>query len=243
MPSCNRITTSGLLTIGATGHTGPINIGGVTAIDPGTATGGLTIVNNTGDISIGQSITSPAALTITANGGGLASGAITMSGGTLTASSGNMSLNAATGIGSISGSHPVVVALPSGYNFSATNLSSGTTLGDLYVQTTGAASIGTAARAFSQNTNNGALRVDVGGTTQNLTIGGSLSVNGAGSITLQASGAIIYSSGTLTTPSLYLTAQGGAIGSFATPVPTNATTLLSASATSDIYLSNTGNVR
>ncbi len=99
-----RATT---LTIGDAGHTAAITIAANTA--PANAPN-VVLVNNTGGIDIRADLTASNNLTLTADGGGPTSGAITRSTGTGTLTGNLVTLNAATGIGSAGGANSVVTA-------------------------------------------------------------------------------------------------------------------------------------
>ena len=125
-----------------------------------------------------------------------------MSGAGSLAAGGNLSLSAVSGIGSIAGPSPIRLGTVSG-NVSATNATSG----DLFLSTSGAVTLGVAGFGMSE-WGNGTLRVDSGGL---LTIGGDVSVGGAGStgsIALNAAGAIARTTGTVSANSVSLGLSG-----------------------------------
>jgi filamentous hemagglutinin len=115
------VTTSNLFTIGAANHSGAMTVAG--AINPSNATGGLTLLNQAGGIAINAPLTYTAGagnLTLTANGGGAVTGAVTDNGSGLL-SAPNLILNAASGIGTAA--NPVHIT--GGTNTSANNTTSG----------------------------------------------------------------------------------------------------------------------
>jgi hypothetical protein len=229
-----------------------------TQINVGTGTGGLDL-NNTeinriaaSNLTIGRAaqtagiaIAGPPAVSKTSGSLTLTtSGAITAAAGSSLGASAvgaNLTMNAVSGIGSITGPSPVIIGTVGG-NLSATNTSSG----DLYLSTTGIGTItlGGTNPALSQFAG-GNLRLDAAGP---VVIGGNLGVAGpGGSVTINATGSITRSgASTITAETISLGRNGGttAIGSLAFPVLTAATTLLSAGATTGagVFLTNTGNV-
>lgn len=228
-------TTTGVLTIGRTTHTGLITISGET-VSPANAAGGIALVNRTGGIAVDSDLTAAGGLSLTANGGPVLTGAILGGAGILTTTTGNIVLNAATGIGDIGTLTRVRV------NAAGTISATNTTLGDLFLAPTGNATVGVAGFSLSQWAG-GALRVDAGG---NLTVGGDVNT-GAGSLELNAVGTITRTAGTLTAATLRIGASGTAttIGiSAATRILTAATTLLDARASTGVgvFIQNTGNV-
>ncbi len=119
----NTITTTGGLTIGASNNTGAITVAG--AITPTTAQNGLTLLNRIGGIAINAPFTYAAGngnLTLTANGGGAAAGALTASGGALEVS-GILAMNAASGVGTLTS--PMVLSRAAGTTLTVANTTSG----------------------------------------------------------------------------------------------------------------------
>ena len=116
--------------------------------------------------------------------------------GTLNAAA-DLNLYAINGIGSVSGNGILVGTV--GGALSATN----TTSGDLYLQTTASVTLGVAGISLQQQANLGELRVDSTGT---ITIGGDLTSGqaGNGTITLNPTGALIRTNGTLTADGINL---------------------------------------
>ena len=118
------VTTTGLLTVGDATHTGAITVtgAGISLTGAGGPTGGLTVLNNTGGIAVNSTLTytkGAGNLTLTANGGGATTGAITdNSSGLITAT--NLTFNAASGIGTAAS--PMLVT---GTNVAANNTTSG----------------------------------------------------------------------------------------------------------------------
>jgi mucin-19 len=232
----NRVfTTTGILTIGRTTHTGLITISGET-VSPANAAGGIALVNRTGGIAIDSDLTVAGGLSLTANGGPVLTGSILGGAGILTTTSGNIVLSAATGIGDI------VTLTRVRVNAAGTISATNTTSGDLFLAPTGNATVGVVGFGLSQWAG-GALRVDAGG---NLTVGGDVNT-GAGSLELNAVGTITRTAGTLTAATMRLGTSGTAttIGvSAAARIITAATTLLDArsSTGAGVFLQNTGNV-
>ena len=145
-----------------------------------------------GGIAVGGNFnTASAHLTLTTGG------AITRSAGALgTGGTGNLTLNAVTGIGVIA-TAPVAIGTVGG-SLSATN----TTSGDLYLST-GAITVGAAGVTLLQQASFGHLRVD---STGQITIGGDLTsgVAGNGTISLNPTGALVRTNGTLTADAINL---------------------------------------
>ena len=130
----SSITTSGTLTIGDTAQTGAISIDG-TISSPANVTGGLAIVNGVGGIAINAPITYTAgsgSLSMTANGAGNSSGAITDNSASLVMAT-TLSLKGGSGIGTLA--KPILVTNSGGITLTASNSMSTTssTTGDVYV--------------------------------------------------------------------------------------------------------------
>ena len=228
-------TTTGLLTIGRTTHTGLITISGET-VSPANTAGGLALVNRTGGIAVDSDLTAAGGLSLTANGGPVITGAILGGAGILSTTTGNIVLNAATGIGDIG------TLTRARVNAAGTISATNTTSGDLFLAPTGNATVGVAGFGLSQWPG-GALRIDAGG---HLVIGGDVNA-GAGSLELNADGTITRTAGTLTAATMRLGTSGTAttIGdSAAARIITAATTLLDArsSTGAGVFMQNTGNV-
>jgi hypothetical protein len=119
----NTIATTGGLTIGAGNNTGAITVVG--ALTPTTALNGFTLLNRVGGIAIDAPVTYAAGsgdLTLTANGGGATTGAITTNGAALDVA-GTLAMNAATGVGTLAS--PMVLSHAAGTTLTVTNTTSG----------------------------------------------------------------------------------------------------------------------
>jgi filamentous hemagglutinin len=170
----NAITTTGLLTVGDAAQTGAITIAGTLTSLPGAA-GGFTILNNTGGIAVNAPLTYTAGagnLTLTANGGGAISGAITDNGaGLITAT--NLAFNAASGIGTVA--NPMHVT---GTNIAATNTTSG---GVFLLFPTGDVNL-----TGLSNSSNGTASLSA--TDGSINVSGAVTASGAVELTANATG-------------------------------------------------------
>jgi hypothetical protein len=161
----NTISTTGGLTIGASNNTGAITVVGV--LTPTTAQNGFTLLNRVGGIAVDAQVTYAAGngdLTLTANGGGAAAGAITTSGAALDVN-GTLAMSAATGVGT--SASPMLLSHAAGTTLTVTNTTSGGVFaradsGDLNVN-----SINNSAAASGGIELNVGTDLNINGTVQN----------------------------------------------------------------------------
>ncbi len=202
-------SSSGELVIGSNTHTGLIRISQDVAP---MGVKDLSLINQVGGIALNADLSATNDLSLIANGGGSTIGAIQGAAGTLNAG-GQLTLNAASGIGTIgaTSSADAPIHLGNVGSVSAVN----TTSGDLFLHTR-SITLGGATSTLSQ-ADNGVLRVDAEG---DITLAGNLSVGGTnGKISLDAINGLIVndpaSTGVLTAAHIDLGMQGStlAIGS------------------------------
>ncbi|HEY2338523.1 MAG TPA: filamentous hemagglutinin N-terminal domain-containing protein, partial [Burkholderiales bacterium] len=197
-----QIATASVVTVGVVDHTGDISAAGDNAIATNKSlaltTGGSIQLTDSG--SAHTNGISAKSLVLTADADANDSGSIAQStnnGGRLSTTTGDLTLSASQGIGVIA-ANPIRIGAVGG-NLSATNNSAGTPSGDLFLDIL-AASLNVGGTSGINQYTGGALRLDSSG---DMVITGDLFA-GTGSISLNPTGTLTRTTGTLTADTIKL---------------------------------------